>query len=56
LPISGEILSINPILESTPEIVNKDPYGEGWLIKIKIEDLSELDDLLTADDYMAMVE
>ncbi len=56
LPISGEILSINPILESTPEIVNKDPYGEGWLIKIKIENLSELDDLLTADDYIAMVE
>jgi len=56
MPVSGEVLSVNPMLESSPEIVNKDPYGEGWLIKIKIKDLSELDELLIADDYKAMVE
>jgi len=56
MPVSGEVSSVNPKLESNPEIVNKDPYGEGWLIKIKIRDLSELDELLIADDYKAMIE
>jgi glycine cleavage system H protein len=56
MPVSGKVLSINPKLESTPELVNKDPYGQGWLIKMKIEDLSELDELLTVDDYKAIVE
>jgi glycine cleavage system H protein len=56
MPVSGEVLSVNPKLEATPEIVNKDPYGQGWLIKIKIKDLAELDTLLNSDDYIAMVE
>ena len=56
MPLSGEILSVNPKLESTPEIVNKDPYGDGWLIKVKIADLSGLDMLLNSDDYAALVE
>lgn len=56
MPASGEVLAVNPKLESTPEIVNKDPYGDGWLIKIKITNLSDLDDLLTAEDYAAMIE
>ncbi|MGC9344313.1 MAG: hypothetical protein ACP5E3_16535 [Bacteroidales bacterium] len=47
---------MNPKLEDTPEIVNKDPYGEGWLIKIKIENTDELSDLLSADDYRGLVE
>ena len=56
MPVSGEVLSVNPKLESSPEIVNKDPYGDGWLVKIKITDLSDLDDLLSAEDYTAMIE
>ena len=56
MPVSGEVLSVNAKPESTPEIVNKDPYGQGWLIKMKIHDLSELEDLLVVDDYKAIVE
>lgn len=51
LPIGGEVLEINPELEENPELVNKDPYGEGWLIKIKPTDVSEMDDLLDAEAY-----
>ena len=51
LPIGGEVLEINPALEENPELVNKDPYGEGWLIKIKPTDVSEMDDLLDAEAY-----
>lgn len=56
MPVAGEVLEINPRLEANPEIVNKDPYGEGWLIKIRISHPAELDDLLSAEDYNAMVE
>lgn len=56
MPITGEILEVNPKLEDSPEIVNEDPYGEGWMIKIKIEDDLELDELLSADDYEMEVE
>ena len=51
LPIGGEVLEINPALEENPELVNKDPYGEGWLIKIKPTNVSEMDDLLDAEAY-----
>jgi glycine cleavage system H protein len=51
MPISGEVIEFNESLESNPEKVNEDPYGEGWMIKIKIADPSELDDLLSAEDY-----
>ncbi|MFA6400098.1 MAG: glycine cleavage system protein GcvH [Salinivirgaceae bacterium] len=51
LPISGEIVELNPKLESAPELVNKDPYGEGWMIRIKIADANELNKLLSADAY-----
>ena len=51
LPIGGEVLEINPALEEKPELVNQDPYGEGWLIKIKPTDISEMDDLLDAEAY-----
>ena len=56
MPIGGEVLEINPLLESSPELVNKDPYGEGWLIRISINDPAELDGLLSADEYQAMLE
>jgi glycine cleavage system H protein len=55
MPVSGEILEINPELEQTPEVVNKDPYGKGWIIKIKMTDDSELAKLLNAADYTQLV-
>ena len=56
MPVGGEVLEINPVLESSPELVNKDPYGEGWLIKISITNPAELDGLLSAEQYQAMLE
>ncbi len=56
MPVGGEVLEINPLLESSPELVNKDPYGEGWLIRISIADTAELDGLLSANEYQAMLE
>ena len=46
MPVSGEILEVNPALEESPDVVNKDPYGKGWMVKIKISDPSEVNDLL----------
>lgn len=54
-PVSGEILEFNEELEDAPELVNKDPYGKGWIIKISISDASELDGLLTAAEYEASI-
>jgi len=51
MPVGGEILELNPKLESAPELVNKDPYGEGWMIRIKLTDAGELNGLLGADAY-----
>ena len=55
LPLSGEIIEFNSALEDEPEKVNSDPYGDGWMIKIKISDASEVDDLLSAEDYKALI-
>jgi glycine cleavage system H protein len=55
LPLSGEIIEFNEGLEDEPEKVNSDPYGEGWMIKIKFSDASQLDDLLSAEDYKALI-
>ncbi len=55
-PVSGEIVEINETLEDDPELVNSDPYGEGWMVKLKMADASELDSLLTADDYEDLVD
>jgi glycine cleavage system H protein len=55
MPISGEILEMNEALADEAELVNKDPYNAGWLVKIKVADAAELDSLLTADQYKAMV-
>ena len=56
LPVGGTILELNDKLEDTPELINKDPYGEGWIVKIKIADTSELDDLLDAAAYKELTE
>ena len=55
LPVSGEILEQNEALADNPELVNQDPYGEGWLIKIKPNDVNDVNDLLDADAYKALV-
>jgi glycine cleavage system H protein len=55
MPVSGEVLEVNAELEQTPELVNKDPYGMGWIIKIKMTDASELGKLLNAADYKQLV-
>lgn len=54
MPISGEIVEINDKLESEPELVNNDPYGDGWMVKIKCDDISELNDLLDLDAYESL--
>lgn len=56
MPLSGEITEVNEALADDPELVNKDAYGEGWMVKIKVSDTAELDDLMTADAYQKMLE
>ena len=56
MPINGEILAFNKKLENKPELINSDPYGEGWIIKIAIADASELADLLDAKEYQDLIE
>lgn len=55
MPVSGQVLEVNESLESTPEAVNKDPYGEGWMIKISIENPEEIKELLSAEDYQKLI-
>jgi glycine cleavage system H protein len=55
MPVGGEVLEINPVLEESPDVVNKDPYGKGWMIKIKITNPAEVKDLLTAEQYKAIL-
>lgn len=55
MPISGEVIEFNDELESNPEAVNNDPYGAGWMIKINIADAAELNELLSAEEYAALV-
>lgn len=55
LPLSGEIVAFNDSLESEPEKVNSDPYGEGWMIKVKIENESEIKELLSSEDYATLI-
>jgi glycine cleavage system H protein len=54
-PISGEIIKFNEALEDTPELVNSDPYGEGWMIKMTIQESNELDALLSAEEYKELI-
>lgn len=55
-PVSGEVSETNAELESNPQLVNKDSYGEGWILKIKMSDPAELDNLMSADDYKKYLE
>ncbi|WP_299255984.1 glycine cleavage system protein GcvH [uncultured Aquimarina sp.] len=55
LPLTGEIAEFNETLESDPELVNSDPYGDGWMVKIKIADVSQVDDLLSSDGYKELI-
>jgi glycine cleavage system H protein len=55
LPLTGEIIEFNDKLENEPELVNSDPYGDGWMIKMKISDMSQIETLLTADAYKDLV-
>lgn len=55
-PVAGEVVAVNEALADTPELVNQDPYGDGWLYRIRVADRAELDELLSADDYAAQLE
>ncbi len=55
IPVTGEVLAINEELDAQPELVNNDPYGEGWIIKIAVKDLAELDNLMDAEAYQATI-
>jgi glycine cleavage system H protein len=54
-PVSGTVLEVNEDLAESPEVVNEDPYGDGWLIKVKVSDPADLDDLMDSDEYEQMV-
>lgn len=56
MPVTAEIVEFNEALEDEPELINKDPYGDGWIIKVKVSDASQLDDLMDAAGYKAMIE
>lgn len=55
MPLTGTVTGINPALDSQPELVNTDPYGDGWMVKISIKDASEIDELLSAEAYQSLV-
>lgn len=56
MPVGGEVLETNSVLEDTPGLVNEDPYGEAWLVRIRVADPAQIDDLMDADAYRAFVE
>ena len=56
MPIAGKIIEVNPNLEDKPELVNEDPYGEGWIIKIDISEQSQIDSLLSPSDYKNLID
>lgn len=55
MPVSGKVIEVNGNLESAPESVNQDPYGTGWMIKVELSNVAEVNDLLSADDYKALI-
>lgn len=55
LPLSGSVTEVNPKLNSNPELVNTDPYGEGWMVRMRIKDMAEVESLMTADAYQSLV-
>lgn len=54
-PVSGEVVAVNPKIQRSPELVNTDPHGEGWLVRLRLKDRSETDPLMSAEDYEAYV-
>ncbi|KPQ00417.1 MAG: glycine cleavage system protein GcvH [Bacteroidetes bacterium HLUCCA01] len=55
MPVDAEVLEINPALDAQPELVNEDPYGDGWMVKIKVVDAGQLSELLSADEYQDII-
>ncbi|MPM66713.1 Glycine cleavage system H protein [bioreactor metagenome] len=55
MPVGGEVLAFNEELETTPELVNDDPYGKGWMVKVSVDNPAELDQLLSANEYAALI-
>ncbi len=56
LPVGGEVIEFNEALDGDPALVNKDPYGEGWIVKVKMSDASDLEQLLSAEEYAKIIE
>lgn len=55
MPVSGKVLEVNPALDGSPEKVNADPYGEGWMVKVEVKNTADVDGLLTADQYKELI-
>jgi len=55
MPVSGEVIEVNANMDASPESVNSDPYGDGWMVKVKMSNLAEVDGLMSHADYVAMV-
>ncbi len=55
IPVTGTLLEINPLIDTKPELVNSDPYGDGWMVKIKVANVAELASLLSSADYQALI-
>lgn len=55
LPLAGEIIEFNDSLESNPEIVNSDPYGQGWMVKVKVTNVADMNELLSSEDYKVLI-
>jgi glycine cleavage system H protein len=55
MPVTAEVLEVNPDLDANPELVNEDPYGKGWMVKIKVSDAAQLTELLDADAYQQII-
>jgi glycine cleavage system H protein len=55
MPVDGTVSGVNTALEDTPELVNSSPFGEGWMIRVKVSDATQLDDLLSAEDYRSLI-
>ena len=56
IPVSGKVIEVNQNVMDHPEVVNEDPYGRGWILRVELQDLSELDGLLTAEQYEAVIQ
>jgi glycine cleavage system H protein len=56
MPLNGKVIEFNELLEDSPELINSDPYGDGWIIKVSIDDVTALDHLLSSEDYQKLVD